>query len=122
VAVIVAFIVATVVALFVWLKRSSRTAPEAMSELRLKAGDLARLPIRLHRVAADSRTPRVARWCLLGLAVYVASPIDLIPDFLPGIGYLDEIVLVPLALRRIRRMIPDEVWNEQFPSRRNDNG
>jgi len=79
--------------------------------------DLARLPGRLRRVTADPRTPRRARWLLIALAIYVASSIDLIPDVIPGIGHLDEMVIMPLMLRRIRRMVPPEVWAEHFPSR-----
>ena len=65
-------------------------------------------------MAADPRTPRRARWWLIGLAIYIASPIDLIPDFLPVIGHLDEVILVPIILRHIRAMIPNEVWESIF--------
>jgi uncharacterized membrane protein YkvA (DUF1232 family) len=71
----------------------------------------ARSPI---EAAAEPRPPRRARWWLIGLALYVASPIDPIPDFLPGIGHLDELILVPLVLARVRRMIPPAVWREHF--------
>jgi len=54
---------------------------------------------------------------LIGLAIYIASPIDAIPDFIPVIGYLDEVILVPLILIHIRRMIPQEVWIAYFPDR-----
>ena len=100
-----------------------RTTPEQVglgTFLKEQGEDLVRLPGRLRRVAADPRTPRRARWLLVGLAVYVASPIDPIPDFLPGIGHLDELVVVPLALARIRRMIPPDVWAEHFPPRSED--
>lgn len=114
---ILALIVAAFVAFFVWLRRSAMTPAEAAAELRALGIDLVRLPGRLRRVAADPRTPRRARWWLIGLAIYVVSPLDPIPDFLPGIGQLDELVIVPLVLRRVRRMIPPEVWAEHFPSR-----
>jgi hypothetical protein len=100
-----------------WVRRSGMTPVEATNWLREMGVDLVKLPGRLRRVAADPRTPRRARWWLIGLAVYIASPIDPIPDFLPVIGYLDEVVLVPLILRRVRQMIPDEVWQEHFPPR-----
>ena len=114
---LVALIVATVIVYVVWLRRSAMTSAEAAEELKALGIELVRLPGRLRRVAADPRTPRQARWWLIGLAIYVASPIDPIPDFLPGIGHLDEIILVPLVLARVRRMIPPEVWLEHFPPR-----
>ncbi len=115
--VVLVLLVAAVAAFVVWLRRSAMTPAEAAAELRALGVDLVRLPGRLRRVAADPRTPRRARWWLIGLAIYVASPIDPIPDFLPGIGHLDEIVVVPLVLRHIRRMIPPDVWAEHFPPR-----
>jgi len=104
-----------VVAGLVWLRRSAMSPGEAAAELRSLGIDLVRLPGRLRRVAADPRTPRRARWWLIGLAIYVASPIDPIPDFIPVIGYLDELVIVPVVLTRVRRMIPPDVWAEHFP-------
>lgn len=110
-------LIAAVAALVVWLRRAAMSPAEAAAELRTLGLDLVRLPGRLRRVAADPRTPRRARWWLIGLAIYVASPIDPIPDFIPGIGHLDEIVIVPLALARIQRLIPPDVWAEHFPPR-----
>ena len=107
----------SVVALALWLRRAATSPAEAAAELRALGIDLLRLPGRLRRVAADPRTPPRARWWLIGLAIYVASPIDPIPDFLPGIGHLDELILVPVVLAHVRRMIPPEVWREHFPPR-----
>jgi len=113
-----AVLVLIVAAFLLWLRRAGMSPAEASAYLRDLGVDLVRLPGRLRRVAADPRTPRRARWWLIALAVYVASPIDPIPDFLPGVGYLDEIVIVPLVLRHVRGMIPDEVWDEHFSPRR----
>ena len=104
----------------IWLRRQSMSPAEGKAYLRGLGVDLIRLPGRLRRVANDPRTPRRARWWLIGLAIYIASPIDIIPDFLPVIGYLDEVILVPLILVHIRRMIPAEVWKEYFPERSDD--
>src|SRR5215207_10434104 len=91
---------APVLVVVIWARRTGMTPGAATAYLRELGVDLARLPGRLRRLAADPRTPRRARWWLIGLAIYVASPIDPIPDFIPSIGYLDEVVIVPLALAR----------------------
>jgi hypothetical protein len=110
-----AAIAATTAVCLIWLRRSAMTPAHAAAALRAMGIDVLSLPGRLRRIAADPRTPRTARWALVALAVYVASPIDPIPDFIPGIGHLDELVIVPLVLIRIRAMIPPEVWVEYFP-------
>jgi uncharacterized membrane protein YkvA (DUF1232 family) len=107
-------LVTVFVILAVWYRRSAMNSAEAATYLRALGTELVALPGRLREVAADPRTPRRARWWLIGLAIYVASPIDLIPDFIPIIGHLDELIVVPLVLMKVRRMIPPEVWTEHF--------
>ncbi len=97
----------------VWARRGRGDG----ASVREHAADLARLPGRLRRLAADPMTPCRARWLLIGLVVYLVSPIDLIPDFIPLLGHADEVVLVPLVLRWVRRMVPAEVWDAHFPPR-----
>lgn len=64
------------------------------------------------RVLKDQRTPRLAK-ILLGLAVgYALLPFDLIPDFLPVIGHLDDIIIVPGLVFLALRFIPPEVVSE----------
>lgn len=57
----------------------------------------------------DPRTPWAARACVLLVVGYALSPIDLIPDFIPVLGYLDDLILVPLGLALAIRLIPAEV-------------
>lgn len=59
--------------------------------------------------ARDPRTPWHVKALTLAVVAYAASPIDLIPDFIPVLGYLDEVILLPLALRFILRMVPADV-------------
>jgi len=114
----VAVAVPIIVAMAIWYRRSRMSRSEALAYARSLGIELVRLPGRLRRVAADPRTPRRARWWLIGLAIYVASPIDLIPDVIPVVGHLDELIIVPIVLARVRRMIPPEVWAEHFSASR----
>jgi uncharacterized membrane protein YkvA (DUF1232 family) len=63
----------------------------------------------------DARVPRRAKWPLLLLVPYLASPIDLIPDFIPVLGQLDDAVLVALALRRVIRAAGPAVVQDLWP-------
>jgi uncharacterized membrane protein YkvA (DUF1232 family) len=62
--------------------------------------------------ARDSRTPLAARSIGWLVAAYALSPIDLIPDFIPVLGLLDDLILVPLGLWLFRRLIPDPLFEE----------
>lgn len=75
-----------------------------------KIRDRFKSELRVYRlVLSDPRTPRLAKW-LLGLAVgYALSPIDLIPDFIPVLGHLDDVLIVPLLLILAMKFIPSEV-------------
>ena len=62
--------------------------------------------------ARDPRTPWFAKALALVIAAYAVSPIDLIPDFIPVLGYLDDLVIVPLGILLVVRLIPPEVMEE----------
>ena len=83
----------------IWLHRPSREL--ALPALRLLP-DILRL---IRRLLADPATPRSTKLMLLGLVAWIASPIDLLPEFLPGIGPLDDIVVAVLVLRRVGRRV-----------------
>ena len=70
----------------------------------------AQAAIRVYRLAFDDpRTPRRGKF-YIGLAlVYLVSPLDLIPDWIPVIGWLDDLVVVPMLLALARRTIPENV-------------
>jgi len=71
---------------------------------RLKAEVLA-----LYLAMRDPRTPWLARWIAALVVGYAVSPVDLIPDFVPLLGYLDDLVLLPLGIWLVLRLIPDDV-------------
>ena len=62
--------------------------------------------------ARHPRTPRGAKLLALAVAAYALSPIDLIPDFIPVLGYLDDLLIVPLGILLVTRMIPPDVLAE----------
>ena len=57
----------------------------------------------------DPRTPLALRLFALGIAAYALSPIDLIPDFIPVLGYLDDLLIVPLGIALVVRWLPPQV-------------
>ncbi|WP_091057268.1 YkvA family protein [Micromonospora humi] len=69
----------------------------------------------VRRLRRDPRVPRRARIAIVVAGVWLASPIDLIPEFLPVIGPLDDIVVVALALRYAGRQVPRQVLLEAWP-------
>jgi uncharacterized membrane protein YkvA (DUF1232 family) len=66
----------------------------------------------LYFAAHDARVPWPAKALALCVAGYALSPIDLIPDFIPVIGYLDDVILVPLGILLVIRLIPPELMAE----------
>ena len=62
--------------------------------------------------ARDQRTPWHAKAVAAAVAAYALSPIDLIPDFIPVLGYLDDLVIVPLGILLAVRLIPAELMEE----------
>ena len=70
------------------------------------------------KLRKDPRVPRRVKVAVTIAGLYVLSPIDLIPEFLPIIGPLDDIVVVALALRYAARRIPPEVLVEAWPAER----
>jgi uncharacterized membrane protein YkvA (DUF1232 family) len=66
----------------------------------------------IHRAARDPRVPWPAKALAVCVAAYAFSPIDLIPDFVPVLGYLDDVILVPLGILAVVKLIPPEVMEE----------
>ena len=66
----------------------------------------------VYLASRDPRTPWYAKAVAIGVAAYALSPIDLIPDFIPVLGQLDELIVLPLGIWLVVRLIPPEVMNE----------
>jgi uncharacterized membrane protein YkvA (DUF1232 family) len=69
----------------------------------------------IRRLRGDPRVPRRAKVAVVVAGLWVASPIDLLPEFLPVIGPLDDVVVVALALRYAARQVPRQVLLEAWP-------
>ena len=91
-------------------------AANGMADLWNRLRDWARLMKRdvtaLWLAARDRRTPVLAKAVAAAVAAYALSPIDLIPDFVPVLGYLDDVVIVPLGILLAVRLIPPGLMAE----------
>jgi uncharacterized membrane protein YkvA (DUF1232 family) len=68
--------------------------------------------VALRLAASDPRVPWYAKACAGAVAAYALSPIDLIPDFIPVLGYLDDLVIVPAGILMTVRLIPPPLMVE----------
>lgn len=69
----------------------------------------------LKRLATDPELPRRIRVALVALIAFIASPIDLIPDFIPAIGYADDVIITALVLRWVSRTAGADALARQWP-------
>jgi uncharacterized membrane protein YkvA (DUF1232 family) len=97
-------------ALLILLAR--RLPPGPLRELARFIPDCVTTVARLRR---DERVPRRAKVAIVFAALWLASPIDLIPEFIPIIGPLDDVVVVALALRYAGRQVPRQVLLDAWP-------
>jgi uncharacterized membrane protein YkvA (DUF1232 family) len=91
---------------------------DAMSgkSLSERIADLGRrLAVEAHAAwlaARDPRVPWFVRLLAVAVAAYALSPIDLIPDFIPVLGWIDDLIILPLGLLAVRRLIAAPLWAE----------
>lgn len=85
--------------------------------LRDLAGFLPACVTTARRLRRDPRVPRRAKVAVAFAGLWALSPVDLIPEFLPVIGPLDDVVVVALALRYAARQVPCEVLLEAWPGK-----
>jgi uncharacterized membrane protein YkvA (DUF1232 family) len=83
-----------------------------IGRLRERAREIKRQSYALYLAARHPGVPWYAKAMVALVAGYAFSPIDLIPDFIPVLGYLDDVILLPLGIALAIRMIPREVWAE----------
>jgi uncharacterized membrane protein YkvA (DUF1232 family) len=80
-----------------------------IKHLKAKAAQLKRETIVLYFAARDPRTPWYAKAFIACVVAYALSPIDLIPDPIPILGYVDDLILLPLGIYLSLKMIPETV-------------
>lgn len=83
-----------------------------LERLKAAAKRLKRETYAIYLAARDPRTPWYARVLAAAVAAYAFSPIDLIPDFVPVLGYVDDLLIVPAGLWLAVRMVPADVLAE----------
>ena len=83
-----------------------------MGRLAQWARALKRESLALYYAARDARTPWYARLLAGAIVAYALSPIDLIPDFIPVLGLVDELLLLPAAIWLALRLVPEQVLVE----------
>jgi uncharacterized membrane protein YkvA (DUF1232 family) len=83
-----------------------------ISRLKARARELKTEVFALYAAMRHPRTPWYAKLLIVAIVAYALSPIDLIPDFIPVLGFLDDILLLPLGIVLAVKMIPPEVMRE----------
>jgi uncharacterized membrane protein YkvA (DUF1232 family) len=83
-----------------------------LAALQQRARHLRAETLALYLAARDPRTPWYAKLLAAGIVAYAFSPIDLIPDFVPILGYLDELILIPVGIPLAIKLVPDSVLAE----------
>lgn len=81
-----------------------------LAKIKAFAARLKREILALYFAGRDPRTPRPVKILIALVVAYALSPIDLIPDFIPVLGYLDDLVLLPLGIWLAIRLTPPEVF------------
>jgi uncharacterized membrane protein YkvA (DUF1232 family) len=109
-------LIAAIVLLATWallVVAAKRLPPGILKEL---AGFLPACLTTVRRLRTDPRVPRRAKLAILLAGLWVLSPIDLLPEFLPVIGPLDDVLVVALALRYAARRVPRQVLLDAWPA------
>jgi uncharacterized membrane protein YkvA (DUF1232 family) len=90
--------------------------------LRQWAGAVKRDIHALYLAAGDPRVPWCAKVAAVAVAAYAFSPVDLIPDFIPLVGYLDDVLIVPLGILLAVKLVPADLMREFRASAANPEG
>jgi membrane protein DedA with SNARE-associated domain/uncharacterized membrane protein YkvA (DUF1232 family) len=102
-------ILGLVVVLYVWRVMAGGSLGEWV---RTWARELRRDVYTVYFAARDARTPWYVKALAILVVAYAVSPVDLVPDFIPVVGHLDDVILVPLGIMLVVRLIPDDMLEQ----------
>jgi uncharacterized membrane protein YkvA (DUF1232 family) len=83
-----------------------------LADLKRRARDLKHQVVAVWFCARHPRTPFIAKALAAAVVAYAFSPIDLIPDFIPVLGFVDDVILLPMGIWLVLRLIPPDVMAE----------
>jgi uncharacterized membrane protein YkvA (DUF1232 family) len=89
--------------------------------LKSRAGELKKEILTLYFAYRDPRFPLLPRLIIIFTVAYALSPIDLIPDFIPVLGYLDDLIILPLLISLSIKLIPLDIIKESREKAENEN-
>ena len=92
-----------------------------LDQLKSRARALKTETYALYLAARDPRTPWIARALVFLVVAYALSPIDLVPDFIPVLGYLDDLIIVPAGIALALTLIPGDVMAQAREKARSTN-
>ena len=95
-----------------WVRMSNPAMARWFDGLKRRARALKAETYAVYLAGKDPRVPCYAKLLIAFVVVHTLSPIDLIPDFIPVLGYLDDLVIAPLGIALAIRMIPEDVLAE----------
>ncbi len=93
-----------------------------LERLKQRARELQTQVFALYLAYRDPRTPWFAKVCAVLVVAYALNPVDLIPDFIPVLGYLDDLILIPAGIALALKLIPDEVMADAREKARQGTG
>ena len=89
-----------------------KTLRDVLARLRDWAGGVKHKTYAVYLACSDPRVPWYAKALGAMIVAYAFSPVDLIPDFIPILGYLDDLILLPLGIAAVIKMIPEQVMED----------
>ena len=103
----------TLAVLLWWRRAALRNSEMGRLARRVVALSLPRKVRLAWRLLADRRVPLLARALLPAVVLYLAMPLDIVPDFIPAVGYLDDLLVILGAVWLLLRLVPAAVLEEQ---------